>query len=389
MIRRKMADELKQAASEYPVVTVLGPRQSGKTTLVKMTFPKKAYRSLEEPDVRMIAQDDPRGFLSQFPKGVILDEIQRAPDLLSYIQGIVDEKRGSGRFILTGSHQPAVHRAVGQTLAGRTSLLKLFPLSRTEIARYGKADDPFSLIAAGMYPRVYEEDLAPRRFFSGYVQTYLERDVRSLIQVKDLRRFQQFLQLLAGRVGQLVNYSALAGDVGVSSTTIKDWISVLQASYVVFELPPYFENIKKRVLKSPKIYFCDPGLASHLMGITTAKQAARDPLRGSLYENLVLLEVLKARCNRGLDPNLYFYRDAAGREVDLLIRKEDSLIPIEIKSAATFHREFQEGIRRFREIAGNRVAAGSILYNGGRDFTYRDTRIFNPLKHEGLEDLAL
>lgn len=379
MIRRDCMDELLAAAREYPVVTVLGPRQSGKTTLVRAAFPDKPYRSMEEPDLRLLAQQDPRGFLADLPDGAILDEIQRVPELLSYVQGIVDKPGASGRYILTGSHQPEVHKAVSQSLAGRTAILKLLPFSLMELRCYRKRWEAFDLVVMGTFPRLHEEGLKPDRFFSGYVQTYLERDIRSLVNIKDLRRFQQFLVLLAGRVGQLVNYASLANDVGVSATTIKDWLSALIASFVVIELPPYHENISKRVVKSPKLYFADPGIAAHLAGIRTAEQAARDPLRGGLYENLVIADILKARLNRGIEADLYFYRDSHGNEVDLVIRDGRSLVPVEIKSAATFNDGFYKGIACFREVVGDRALPGMILYNGTRSLTFHDTRVFNPL----------
>jgi predicted AAA+ superfamily ATPase len=308
MIKREITTELIASAEEYPVVTVFGPRQSGKTTLAQMTFPHKSYFSLEDPDVRMAAQTDPRGFLANLPDGGVLDEIQRLPQLLSYIQGIVDRAKKKGMFILTGSHQPELHQSVSQTLAGRTAVLSLLPFSLPELRNYRRKWEPFDLIVHGSYPRVHEEKLKPARFFNGYLQTYIERDVRALINLKDLRPFQQFLTLLAGRIGQIVNYSSLSNDVGVSATTIKNWVSVLKASFIVFELPPYFENIRKRVIKSPKIYFNDVGLAAYLLGIETANQLYRDPLRGGLYENLVVLEILKSRLNRGKRPELFFYR---------------------------------------------------------------------------------
>ena len=279
MIKRDITTELIEAAGEYPVVTLFGPRQSGKTTLVQMTFPDKLYYSLEDPDVRMAAETDPRGFLAKLPEGGVLDEIQRLPELLSYIQGIVDQKKKTGMFILTGSHQPELHQTVSQSLAGRTAVLTLLPFSLSELKNYKKNWDPFELILKGAYPRLHEKGLKPSRFFNGYMQTYIERDVRALINLKDLRSFQQFFTLLAGRIGQVTNYTSLSNDVGVSATTIKNWISVLKASFVVFELSPFFENIRKRVVKSPKIYFSDVGLAAYLLGIETSDQVSRDPLR--------------------------------------------------------------------------------------------------------------
>ncbi|MBI5472192.1 MAG: ATP-binding protein [Ignavibacteriae bacterium] len=383
MIPRDIEPELQQAAKEYPVVTVFGPRQSGKTTLVRMVFPKKQYRSLEDPDVRAQALADPRGFFSDIEEGAVLDEIQRAPELLSYIQGIVDLSKQRGRFILTGSHQPELHAAVSQTLAGRTALLTLLPFCFNELRRYTKTLDAFELIVKGSFPRLHDEQLQPARFFNGYLRTYVERDVRALINLKDLRRFQQFLTLLAGRVGQVINYTSLGNDVGVSSSTIKSWVSVLTSSYVVAELSPYFENVGKRVIRSPKIYFTDMGLVAFLLGISTPELAARDPLRGNLFENLVIMEILKRRLNAGLRNDLFFYRDTHGNEVDLIIRRGRKLIPIEIKSSATFTSDFHKGIERFRAVVA-KAEAGFIAYNGEQQSTFKGTKVFNPLLHEDV-----
>ncbi len=381
MIDRQIAAELKDAAKEYPVVTVLGPRQSGKTTLVQMVFPKKAYRSLEDPDVRTIAQTDPRGFLAEISEGAILDEIQRTPDLLSYIQGIVDSSGMRGLFVLTGSHQPRLHEAVSQSLVGRTAILTLMGFSLEELSHYRTWDDPYELIVKGAFPGLHEHNLKPGRFYASYVQTYLERDVRALINLKDLSRFQVLLTLLAGRIGQVVNYTALSNDVGVSSTTIKDWISALKASFILFELPPFFENIRKRVIKAPKFFFTDTGLACHLLGVDTPQQAARDPLRGHLYENWIVTEILKARLNRGLRPDLYFYRDLRGNEVDLIVREAGRLYPVEIKSARTFTPEFLKGIDSFTQAAGSRAGVGTVLYDGDSAITVKGIRVLNYLRH--------
>lgn len=382
MIQRQITTELLEAAGEYPVVTIFGPRQSGKTTLAQMTFPAKLYYSLEDPDVRMAAETDPRGFLAKLPEGGVLDEIQRFPGLLSYIQGIVDRRKKAGMFILTGSHQPELHQSVSQSLAGRTAVLTLLPFSLSELKNYKKNWEPFELILKGAYPRLHEKGLKPARFFNGYMQTYLERDVRALINLKDLRSFQQFLTLLAGRIGQVLNYTSLSNDVGVSAVTVKNWISVLKASFVVFELPPFFENIRKRVVKSPKIYFSDVGLAAYLLGIETSDHVSRDPLRGGLYENLLILEVLKSSLNGGKRPELFFYRDTHGNEVDLIIKEGRKLIPVEIKSAATFTPDFLKGIERFRKVVGDRCSKGYVLYNGLEQYTLKETRIFNPIIHE-------
>jgi predicted AAA+ superfamily ATPase len=384
MIKRLITTELIEAAREYPVVTVCGPRQSGKTTMSRMTFPEKPYYSLENPDLRMAAETDPKGFLSTLPAGAILDEIQRLPVLLSYIQGIVDEAKKPGMFILTGSHQPELHQSVSQSLAGRTALLNLLPFSYRELGNYRKDWNAFQLILTGFYPRVHEERLSPRRFFNGYLQTYIERDVRALINLKDLAPFQQFLALLAGRIGQIINYQSLSNDVGVSATTIKNWISVLKASFVVFDLPPFFENIRKRVVRSPKIYFCDPGLAAFLLNIDTREHLSRDPLRGGLFENLWILDVLKHRSNHGKRPELFFYRDTNGNEVDLIVRHGRQLIPVEIKSAATFTPDFLKGIERFKKVAGDRCLPGLVLYNGDERLSLKGINIINPILHNGL-----
>ena len=381
MIIRDITPEVKASAKEYPAITIFGPRQSGKTTLAKMTFPDKPYYSMEDPDTRLAAESDPRGFLKTIPNGAIIDEVQRLPILLSYIQGIVDKKNKPGMFILTGSHQPEVHQAVSQTLAGRTALLTLLPFSLNELLSYKKHWGAFELIANGAFPRLHQEKLTVDRFYNGYIQTYVERDVRSLVNIKDLRLFQQFLKLLAGRIGQVINYTSLGDDLGLSGTTIKNWLSVLEASFVVFELPPFFENITKRVVRSPKLYFTDTGLASHLLGIGSPEQACRDPLRGGLYENMVILEILKTFYNQGRRPELFFYRDTHGNEVDLIIRQHRQLTLIEIKSAATFTPAFLKGIKHFRKLTPKQSRTGYVLFNGADTYQVDDITIQNMLVH--------
>jgi predicted AAA+ superfamily ATPase len=348
-----------------------------------MAFPDHAYCSLEAPDARRQANDDPRGLLGQFTSGVILDEIQRVPPLLSYLQGIIDKNPEHGRFILTGSHQPMVHQAVSQSLAGRTALLELMPFSIDEIAQYNREpDSAYEMIIKGFYPRLHDDNLRPGRFFNSYLSTYVERDVRALINLKDLTQFEEFLRLVAGRIGQLVNYSSLANDVGVSSTTIKNWISVLKASFILFELPPYYTNIRKRVVKSSKLYFVDVGLAAWLLELKTAEQVRRDPLRGALYENLLIMEVVKRILNTGDRPNLHFYRDTSGNEVDLLISEAGKFTAVEIKSGQTFQPEFITGIDRFRDTCkAQKEICGTVWYDGQQKTKYQNTDVRNPLIH--------
>ncbi|MBN2340845.1 MAG: ATP-binding protein [Deltaproteobacteria bacterium] len=384
MIKRNMSHELQKCAAEYPAVTILGPRQSGKTTLAQMTFPNHQYVSLEDPDTRRQALRDPRGWLAGISDGVILDEIQRAPELLSYLQGMIDANRKkAGKYVLTGSHQPHVHTAVSQSLAGRTAVLELLPFCIDEVRQYGVVSDIFELIYKGFYPGVHDNDLDVQRFYRSYTSTYLERDLRAQIHLKDLSRFEIFLQLIAGRIGQLVNYSSLSNDVGVSSTTIKDWVSILKASYILFELPPWFANIRKRLVRSSKLYFLDTGLAAWLLGLNSSSQVRRDPLRGALYENLLIVEVLKQMLNQGRKPHLYFFRDSQGNEVDLLLSEAGrSFTAVEMKSSATFQPEFIKGLDVFSKSVPPDVRVDRhVWFNGTDRTTYMNTTVCNPLVH--------
>ena len=363
MIVRQIARELAATANEFPVVTIIGPRQAGKTTLARMQFPNHAYANLEAPDIRTLATSDPHAFFSQFPPPVIIDEIQRVPELLSTIQVLADSSHERGQYILTGSHQLRLQEAVAQSLAGRTALLRLLPLSISELKATGITHTRDEFIYQGFMPRLYNEKIDPTRLYRNYCQTYIERDIRQMINLRSLTDFENFTRLLAGRVGQILNLSSLSNDVGVSSTTLKEWLSVLEASHTIFRLNPYFENFGKRIIKSPKIYFIDIGLASYLLGIESPALAARDPLIGNLFENMVVIEALKARLNAGKEPELYFYRDNKGNEVDLLFRQNRQLIPIEIKSAMTFNPEFAKGIAQFQKIASS-AQKGYIIYAG-------------------------
>ncbi|MGI9318112.1 MAG: ATP-binding protein [bacterium] len=364
MISRDLSRELLQQLKEYPVVTLLGPRQAGKTTLARELLKDFAYVSLETPDILAFAKDDPRGFLAQYPIKTIFDEIQRAVHLISYLQGIVDESGQAGQFVLTGSHQLELRAAITQSLAGRTGILHLLPFSITELAAAEITFDSFEeYIFTGFLPRVYDQNQRPNTAYSNYYQTYIERDVRQIIQLKDASLFDKFMRLLAGRSGQVINYQSLASDVGVDGKTIKEWLSILEASFVIFKLSPYFENFGKRVIKSPKYYFIDTGLLSYLLGIEKPEQVTRDPLVGQLFENMIVLEALKTRYNQGRSPNLYFYRDSHGNEIDLLYTSGRKLVGIEIKSSATFTRHFKKTLLRFSEKQ-QPLESSYVIYNG-------------------------
>lgn len=376
-LKRSASAVIIQSARQYPVVTLVGPRQSGKTTLCRSLFPDKPYANLEDPDVLVFAVEDPRGFLDQFKQGAILDEIQNAPKLLSYIQVIVDEKKQNGLFVLTGSQQLELGEAVSQSLAGRTALITLLPFSMAELYLEKINLDLDDYLLRGFLPRIYSQDLEPRTAYRNYVKTYLERDVRSMSKVHDLILFQKFLRLCAARVGCVLNQENLGNEVGVSATTIGHWFAILEASYIVFRVQPYFENFGKRVIKSSKIYFFDVGLVSYLLDIETVAQVSRDPLRGQLVENLVVLELVKARLNQGLDPNLYFYRDNYGNEVDLIYKKAHELIPIEIKSAKSFDRSFIKNLIYFRKLVGERIPTGYLVYSGDLNYMVDGFQLMN------------
>jgi predicted AAA+ superfamily ATPase len=363
-IPRDINSELITLTREYPIVTLLGPRQAGKTTLAKKALPDYAYSNLEDPETREFAEHDPKAYLKSFPGKTIFDEIQRVPKLLSYLQVEVDARPENGRFILTGSHQLSLREAVTQSLAGRTAILTLLPLSIHELQKAGISHPDFSHCCfTGFLPRVYEQSQRPGPAYGNYYQTYVERDVRQLITLKDHSLFEKMLKLIAGRVGQLMDYSALANDVGVDSKTIRHWISILEASFILFKLPPYVENYGKRVIKSPKYYFTEPGLLCFLLGIREAEQVQRDPLVGSIFENLVVIEALKTRFNAGEPADLYFFRDSKGNEVDLLSGSGRNLIAAEIKSASTFSQGQLKGLRRFKELSQT-VKRGIVFYNG-------------------------
>lgn len=363
MIRRKISAVLKESASHFPVVTLLGPRQSGKTTLVKALFGDHEYINFEEPQTRSLFAEDAKALLKNGREKFIIDEAQRVPEVLSWIQVFADQQDEPGQFILTGSNQPELGQAISQSLAGRTSIHYLLPLSMEELAGANTTLRRDRLLVDGFLPRLYDAGTKPGELYSAYLLTYVERDVRRLINVKDLAKFETFLQLLAGRAGQLVNLNSLAGDVGVSSTTLGGWLSALEASFVVVRLHPYHRNLGKRLIKTPKLYFTEPGLLSWLLQIETPNQVARDPLLGKVFENMVVVEALKAAYNRGKPPQLSFYRDKSGLEVDLIREEQRRPLALEIKAGTTFISEMLSALRRFRALHGDLAGAG-LLYGG-------------------------
>jgi len=376
VFQRHIQPVLLARASALPVVTVTGPRQSGKTTLCRASFPDKPYVNLERPDNREFARSDPKAFLAQWAEGAVLDEIQRVPELLSWIQAEVDEHPAHGRFILTGSHQFDLGHHVSQSLAGRTALLRLLPLSVAELKDAGADTSIDTLIHAGGYPRIHADKLDPAVVLGDYFETYVQRDLRELVEIRHVAQFEKFVRLVAGRVGQILNMQSLASDVGVSGHTVREWTSLLETSYIVFRLPPWFANIGKRLIKSPKLYFYDTGLAAWLMGITRRSHLPSHPLRGALFENLAILEVSKTLHNAGLRPDLHFFRDSTGNEADLLLEFGSEVELVEIKSAQTIAGDAMRTALSIRRLLGDRVKACTLIYGGEAvqsrsDFTAR------------------
>ncbi len=378
MIERELSQHAIALFERNPVLTITGPRQSGKTTLARNVFADLPYVNLEDLETRELAETDPLGFFANIEDGAIIDEIQRIPRLLSQIQTIVDDDGRNGMFVLTGSAQFELMESISQTLAGRTALLRLLPLSIAESALFGEALGLDELMFRGFNPRIYDHEQDPTTALADYIETYVERDLRSFAQIRNLSLFRRFMKLCAGRVGQLLNINNLANDVGVSSTTIRQWISILEASYIVFILQPYHANIRKRLVKTPKLYFTDVGLASYLLGIENSSQIGTHPLRGGLFENMMIMEILKHRFNRGKRANLSFFRDSKGNEVDLLLESGGKLLPVEIKSAQTVIGEFFDGFTSMKKSLTQNVERGLLVYAGKRDETRSDADVTNP-----------
>ncbi|MFY9825630.1 MAG: ATP-binding protein [Thermoanaerobaculia bacterium] len=371
MIERLLQPRLLDLATRYPVLTLTGPRQSGKTTLSRMAFPKLPYVSLENPAQREFAEEDPVAFFARYQDGCVLDEVQRVPQIFSYLQGLVDEDPTPGRFLLTGSQNLALVGGVTQSLAGRTTLTELLPLSLEEIRRFpDPPEDLDTLLWQGGYPRIYERHLPAHEWLGDYVATYVERDVRQLVQVGDLLLFQTFLRLCASRTGQILNLASLASDCGISQPTARSWLSVLEASYIAFRLPPFFANIGKRLIKAPKLYFYDTGLVASLLNIENPRQLETHPLRGALFETWVVAEIAKAHLHRGRRPRLSFYRDRNGLEIDLILEKGADLVLVEVKSGQTPSSEHFTAFDRFAEALTTQPApriAGRIVVYGGAE----------------------
>lgn len=363
-IRRKLAKEINGLKKFYSVITITGPRQSGKTTLCKAEFPDFAFYNLEDAEVLERIKEDPKAFINENPGGIIIDEVHHFPGLLSLIQVTVDEEPGR-RFVLTGSSNLSLLESITQSLAGRTALLTLLPLSFQELGDVVKETGTDTLMLNGGYPHIWAKPDFPRyAFYKNYYSTYIERDVRQIVNVKDILLFQKFVRLCAGRIGTECNASHLSNEVGTAVNTIIHWFSVLAASYVAYQLPPYFENVGKRLIKTPKLYFYDVGLACYLLGIENEGQLSTHPLRGSLFENMVINEAMKNRFNQGKDADLYFYKDKSQNEVDLLHVKGHELQAYEIKSAQTYNADFYKGLRYIKPLFGDRITRSALIYDG-------------------------
>ena len=376
VIQRRIQSHILAMATQYPVVVLSGPRQAGKTTLAQQTFPNHQYILLEDLDVREFARSDPKTFLAQFKTGVILDEAQNVPELFSYLQGIVDRDRIPGKFILTGSQHFLMIEKITQSLAGRAAVIQMLPLSYEELAQKQAPSDIWSMIWKGFYPGIYEHNLDVTKWHQFYFNTYVERDVRLLKHIQDLSTLHKFVRLCAGRIGQLINLSSLGADCGINHETVRSWLSVLEASFIITMVQPHHANFNKRLTKQSKLYFNDTGLACYLLGIDTPEKLdAHHHMRGPLFENYVGIEIIKTALNKGKEPHLYFWRDHHGHEVDFIIEHGTNLIPIEVKASGTITSDFFKGLTYFQNLAG--INHGFLVYTGDLSQQRAQCRLLN------------
>ncbi len=375
-LTRSIEEIITEASQYFSVISVTGPRQSGKSTLLKHLFPNVPKYSLKDVNIREFAEHDPIAFLRQHPKGMFIDEIQKVPQLLEYIQGIVDDAPDT-QFLLTGSSNFELLSHLSESLPGRAGVFELLPMTYSETAPTMSEASLDEFLFGGLYPAVCARKNKPRLFYPSYVKTYLERDVRDLLKIKDQMQFMRFMKLCAARVGSIFNASELSAMLGVDSKTVTHWLSVLQASYLVMLLPPYYENISKRLVKSPKLYFCDPGLACFLLDIESPRQLERDKMRGAIFENYVVMEVIKHRYNRGLLEGVFFYRDSNQNEVDILLKEEGEITAIEVKSSMTYHSSFADSITKLSDWIKTPVARKMIVYTGDFENTTSDVKLIN------------
>ncbi|PID73314.1 MAG: AAA family ATPase [Desulfobacterales bacterium] len=376
MIHRTITGTIERLLDGFPVITLTGPRQSGKTTLARAVFEDRPYASLEEPDLRQAATEDPRSFLARFPDGAVLDEVQRCPEILSYLQTLMDKDGRTGLFILTGSQQFGLMSGITQSLAGRTAFVELLPFSVPELAAAEQLPNDIDIMMlTGGYPPIYDRGLPPAAWYSAYVTAYVERDIRQMLKIQDLETFQRFVRLCAGRTGQLLNLSSLSTECGITQNTAKSWISVLEASYLAFLLRPHHVNFNKRLVKMPKLYFYDAGLVSWLLGIRTAEQMMTHPLRGNIFETFIISELVKLRLNQGEKQIFSFWRDSNGNEIDLLIERGTRLIPVEIKSGRTLTHEAFTGLEKWCALAGDKAGAPVLIFAGEASYQYKGIHV--------------
>jgi len=378
MIQRDLIKQILLTAKKMPAIALTGPRQSGKTTLLKMAFPKYDYVNLEHPPSRALAISDPEQFLSQYSKGLIIDEVQRAPELFSYLQVVIDKKKQMGRYILSGSQNFALLENISQSLAGRVALFNLLPFSYKEMtAGKLKIKNIDQLIFKGSYPAIYDRKMNPSLYYSSYINTYVERDVRQLVNVQSLSLFESFVKLLAGRAGQLLNLSEIGNALGIDHKTVKKWLSVLETSFIIYLLKPYHANFNKRIVKTPKLYFYDTGLVSNLLGIDDEKQLSNHWAKGALFENFVINELMKERINKGVKPQFFFWRDSQGKEVDLLIQEKGKILAIEIKAAKTYNPAFLNGLIYYSSLSKIKRPESYLIYTGSIELKTSNGKLVN------------